>query len=212
MSGVTVVINTAGPLLARVKSEVQRAGLALVAARAVAIQTKDHLVKLNAERHKHGRGYYLQAARSVTSRSGGPGLALVTVTQTGFRQRLKGGRIAPKNGEYLTLPARPEAHGKRAREFADLDFAFAMDERGRLRPALVQRLSTAISLIRRKRKDGTVSLTVKPGEVQGGKPMFWLVREVNQRPDPTVLPTEAETQETATAAIRRRVERLEQSS
>lgn len=210
MSGITVVINTASPLLDRVKSEAQRAGLALVAARAVATQAKDHLVKLNSERHKHGRNYYLQAARSVTSRGGGPGLALVSVTQTGFRQRRLGGRIVPKNGEYLTLPEAPEAHGKRAREFNDLAFKVVMDnERGRLRPALVQRVSTAVSLIRRKRKDGTFSLTVKPGEVQGGKVMFWLSRGVNQKADPTVLPTEQESQNTAVEAIRKRVVRLE---
>lgn len=213
MSGITIALNTAAPLLERVKNGAQAAGLALVGARAVAVITKDHLVQLDAERHQFGRHYYLQAARSVASRAAfgaSSGMALVTITQTGFRQRLLGGPIAPKAGrKFLTLPAQPEAHAKRAREFHDLDFAIALDENGALRPALVQRVSTAITIRRRKKKDGTFSFTVKPGEVRGGKVMFWLARRVMQKPDSTVLPPTPLVTATATEAIRRRIVRLE---
>lgn len=210
MSGVTIVLDSAGPLLERISNAAQRAGLALVGARAVAILTKDHLVQLDQERHRFGRHYYLQAARSVASVATQAGLALVSVSQTGIRQRLFGGEIRPKSPrKYLTLPAQPEAHAKRAGEFADLDFAFAMDENGSLRPALVQRASTAVTIARRKKKDGTVSFTVKPGELRGGKVMFWLARRVLQRADPSVLPPEPLVRATAVEAIRRRVLRLE---
>lgn len=210
MSGITVITNTAGSMLDRVKNAAQAAGLALVGARAVAQLTKDHLVQLDGERHKSGgRHYYLQAARSITSRGGGSGLALVTVTQTGFRQRLLGGPISPKAPrKYLTIPANPEAYGKRAGEFQDLEFAIVLDGNGALRPALVRRASTAISFTRRKRKDGSVKVTVKPGELRGGEVMFWLVRKVNQRPDPSVLPSSEQMNATAGDAITRRIIRL----
>ncbi|MBI5693667.1 MAG: hypothetical protein HZC55_26620 [Verrucomicrobia bacterium] len=210
MSGLTIVVDTAGPLLARVRSEAQRAGLALVGARAVAIATKAHLLQLDRERHRYGRHYYGQAARSVNTRAGGAGLALVTVSQTGIRQRLLGGPITPKSPrKFLTLPEAPEAFGKRAREFHDLDFQLVLDDRGALRPALVRRASSAISITRRRRKDGTVSFTVKPGALRGGEVIFWLARRVQQKPDPSVLPAETAMQETALDAIRRRVVRLE---
>ncbi len=210
MSGVSVVLNSAGPLLDRVQSAAQRGGLALVGARAVSIIVKDHLVDLNTERHRYGRNYYLQAAKSVTARASSSSLALVTVTQTGFRQRLFGGPIAPHAPrKYLTIPAAPEAYGHRAGEFPDLEFKLVLDDRGAMRPALVRRAATAVSFTRRKRKDGTVKITVKPGDLRGGEVMFWLVRKVNQRADPSVLPAGPLMQATAMEAIKRRVLRLE---
>ncbi len=209
MSGVGIVVNTAGPLLERIVSAAQRAGLAVVAARAVALLTKAHLVALDEERHQFGRHYYLQAAKSVTARDGGSGLALVTVTQTGFRQRLNGGTIVPGPGKrYLTLPNNPEDSGKRAGEFNDLEFGLAPYSDGSIRPALVRRASSAVSFIRRKLKGGGVRVTVKPGELRGGEVIFWLVRKVFQRPDPTVLPSGEAMQATATEAITRRILRV----
>lgn len=211
MSGVTITINTAGALLDRLQTAAQNAGIALVGARAVAQLTKDHLVQLDQERHKDGgRHYYLQAARSVTARAGGTGLALVTVTQTGFNQRLHGGPIVPGPGkQYLTIPAAPESYGKRAGEFKnELHFALALDENGSLRPALVRRASTAFSFVRRKQKDGSVKVSVKPGELREGKVLFWLVRRVNQRPDPSVLPAGPLMQAKAIEAMNTRILRI----
>jgi hypothetical protein len=213
MTGVTIIVNTAGPLLERVMSAAQRSGLVLVAARAVANLVKSHLIELDTERHQFGRHYYLQAARSVTSRGGGDGLALVTATQTGIRQRLFGGLIKPGAGKkFLTLPNNPEDSGKRAREFNDLDYGLALYSDGSLRPALVRRASTAVSFIRRKQHDGTVKVTTKPGELRGGEVIFWLVRKVFQRPDPTVLPPREDMNATASDAMKRRILRLEGSA
>ncbi len=156
MSGVGVVISRddASPLLQRVKDAATAAGLSLVMARAIGIQVKDHLIALNAERHRYGRNYYAQAARSVTARAAG-GFALVSITQIGIRQRLYGGEITPKNGKrFLTIPADPAAYGMRAGEMQDLKVARVMNPDGRLQWALVRRASSAISFVRRKRKDG----------------------------------------------------------
>ncbi len=207
MSGVAVIIDTASPLLNRLQTAAKGAGLAVVAGHAVANLTKEHLIALDAERHRFGRHYYLQAAKSVHSRATGESTVAVSIAQTGFRQRLRGGTILPKK-KYLTLPANPEAAGKRAGEFNDLDFGMAMDDNGSIRPALVRRASSAVSFTRRKRKDGSVKYTVKPTELRGGEVMFWLVRKVSQRADPTVLPAGPLLQATADNAIVRRIDRL----
>jgi len=96
--GITITQDDATPLLERLGTAALPSGISLVMARAVGIQVKDHLVALNAERHRFGRNYYAQAARSVTAIGAG-GFAIVTVTQIGFRQRLYGGQItAGQNG------------------------------------------------------------------------------------------------------------------
>ncbi len=211
MSGVGVVItrDDLSPLLQRVKDAAQIAGLSLVAARAIGILVKDHLVALNAQRHRFGRNYYARAARSVTAKGAG-GLALVSVTQIGIRQRLYGGTIVPKNGgRFLTIPANPAAYGMRAREFSDLKVARVVNPDGRLQWALVRRASQAISFARRKQKDGSVKVTVRPGELRaGGEVMFWLVRKVTQRADPTVMPSRLEMATAGVAAAERRIMRL----
>lgn len=205
---VTVVINSAEPLLERLKDATLRGGLALVGARAVANLTKDHLIALDGERHRFGRNYYLQAARSVFARAIGDGQAAVTISQVGIRQRLFGGPITPKAPKrYLTIPANAEAYGRRAGEFHDLDFQL-VEHDGRLRAALVRRASTAVSFTRRKRKDGSVKVTVKPGELRGGEVMFWLVRRVLQQPDPSVLPSGEKMSGAAVGAMAIRIARI----
>ncbi len=213
-SGTTVLITRDDftPLLARLETAAQAQGLSLVMGRAVGVLVKGWLVDLNEERHKYGRNYYLQASRSVTVNAVPQGAA-VSVTQTGLRQRLLGGLIVPKNGhKYLTEPACPEAYGMRAREFHDLDFAIVLDENGALRPALVRRVSQAISFVRRKRGGGTVKTSVKPGDLRGGEVMFWLIKQANQKADPTVLPPGPLLLATALEAGRRRLDRLDARS
>jgi hypothetical protein len=208
MSGVTIVLDEVTPLMERIRDEAARSGLTLVMLRSVATLTRQHLFDLNAERHKYGRNYYAQAARSVNSRLVPQGGA-ISITQVGFRQRRFGGPIKPKAPrKYLTIPASPEAYGKRASEFPDLDFGMGLDANGNLRPALIRRASTAIKFVRRKRRDGTIKTTVKATEVRGGEALFWLVRSVNQNPDPSVLPPEPLMVATAIEHGKRRLRRL----
>jgi hypothetical protein len=207
MAGVTIVLDTATPLLSRLRDEAARGDLVLVGGRAAGQLVRDHLVQLNTERHRYGRGYYAQAAQSVTVTKVGQGAA-ISITQTGFRQRLFGGPIDPVNSKFLTIPASPEAYGRRAGEFPDLEMTKTMDENGTLRWALVRRPSTPIRFQHRKQADGSIKTKIVPGLTRGAEVMFWLVAHVNQEPDPTVLPADDFISATALAAMQRRFERL----
>lgn len=111
-------------------------------------------------------GFYEQAADAVSlvnPEIEPEGVSVSITGPRGIAQRLFGGPISRADGGYLTIPARTEAYGKRAREFSDLEFILF----GRT---------------------GTAALAQK----ETGLVYFWLVREVTQAPDPTVLPEEEE--------------------
>ena len=120
-------------------------------------------------------------------------------------------QIVARVAKMLTIPASPEAYGMRAREFKDLDVRRVLDPKtGVLRLALVRRASTQIRYVRRKNKDGTATLNAKPVREVGGEVMFWLVRKVVQKADPTVLPYAEQMSARALAAIQARFLRLQQ--
>src|SRR5690606_12362507 len=112
--------------------------------------TQRHLVQLGATRpNKLGApstGFYKAASESVHWRAEGETVT-VSISHVGIAQRYYGGTITAKNAQYLTLPAIAEAHGKRAREFPDLDFA-VLDGRA----ALVRRAQTRIGFRADRRK------------------------------------------------------------
>lgn len=119
---------------------------------------------------------------------------------------LPGGVLRPLSGKYLTMPAAPEAHGKRAREFDDLDFGFAWDVRlGRMRPALVRKNGGLAPAGRRRKGAGEarpVALPFGPGtRANTGDPIFWLLRSSRMVGDPTVLPAEEQIADEARAAV-----------
>lgn len=154
-------------------------GLSRVAGEAAAQAVRDHFVKLDSSRPNALGGrrthFWGKAARSVTSSPTKDG-AEVTVSHTGVRQRLYGGTIRAVNAKYLTVPARAEAHGRRARSFKNLKFVpFASGSR-----ALV------VTGGKRSKRAGLV--------------MYWLVPSVTQAADPSVLPSEAQLQEAVSAA------------
>lgn len=167
--------------------------IAQVGVRAAATLTRDHLFELDRTRANSMGGkrthFFADAARSVNAQSvsvsGGTGT--LTINAVGLAQRWLGGTIRAGSGtstrsggptRYLTIPARAEAYGRTAAEYNDLEFQIT--ERG---PALVQTLQSV--LVRGRRRKGA------PRAVEvGGLVMFWLVRKVTQRPDPTVMPTE----------------------
>ena len=209
-----ITIDTATPMLDRVRTAAQAAGLALVGARAGGNLVREHLIQLNAERHNKGRNFYLQAARSVNT-AVSPAGALINIPHRGMRQRFEGGTIRPKPGHrFVAFPddnAPAEAFQLMPREwpYHDLDLTHAMNPRtGHMQWALVRRASTAVKLTRRKKKDGTIKTSWKVTEVrQGGQVIYWLTTSVTQRPDPSVLPTPLDLAATIISRMNERIER-----
>jgi len=184
MTGVAVTFeDEITPLMARVRTAAGREGMAVEIGRAAQQTTREHLFRLDRARHKGGRHYYAQAARSTHQRSVTGGV-MISINQVGIRQRYYGGTIRPR-GKYLTIPASTRTQGTRAREYNDLEFRYVLDPKlGAVRPALVRKVSTAPALAERVKG----SRRVTPAETFTGEIMFWLVRKVTQRADPSVLP------------------------
>lgn len=127
--------------------------------------------------------YYTGAARGTQFQVAGDQV-VVSINQVGFAQRYYGGTIKPVAKKFLTIPARAEAHGKRASEFPDLIVLF-----GRNGPyALARAGSTKIGF---GHADASGHRGVISRGEQGGEIMFWLVKSVTQQPNPDVIPTES---------------------
>ena len=131
--------------------------------------------------------FYNRAA-DATNWQEGFGFVMIGVNQIGIRQRLMGGPITPQNAKMLTIPARAEAYGKRAREFSGLRFKIVLDpETGRMRPALVNMGASATLIAEKKGKRGGFKAI---GSEFSEQPLFWLSKGVKQKPDPRVMPSD----------------------
>lgn len=148
--------------------------------------------------------FYARAAEA-TNWQEGFGFVMISVNQIGVRQRLIGGVIKPVNAKMLTMPATADAYGKRAGEFSNLKFGFALDpESGKMRPALVEKEGTVSGADTshkwvRDSKTGKykeIITKAKKGKAlaTGKIAIFWLLASANQKPDPTVMPSDDEFQ------------------
>lgn len=155
---------------------------------------RSHLVAINGQRPNQLGGrrtnFYNKAAQSTNLTSASASEIVVTISKQGFRQRYQGGRIRAVNAKLLTIPATAEAHGRRASEFPDLQLVVLGG-----RPALVRARQTRL-----RRVGGRNPGFRAASSTSGLEVLFWLKREVNQKPDPTVLPTDAEILSAALAA------------
>ncbi len=180
----------------------KEADVSMVGARGAGNLVRNHLFALDAERPNAMGGtrthFYSSAAKSVTEPVQAGAGAKFTITKTGLAQRWLGGVITAGQGEsrysgkatqYLSIPARAETYGKAPGEFNDLEFVPLRGGRG----MLVQALQTVFRF-GRKLKNGIRDYTT---QTVGGLVMFWLVKEVDQKADPTVMPTEADIAEAA---------------
>ena len=104
----------------------------------------------------------------------------INVNKVGVAQRRWGGPIVPVNAKWLTVPARADAYGRRASDFADLRFEFFK--------------WNVAALV----KDSPVS--PRDGEERNDV-VFWLYRAVNQDPDPTVMPSDQSIEATVANTI-----------
>ncbi|MGE9270043.1 MAG: hypothetical protein ACQKBU_04505 [Verrucomicrobiales bacterium] len=144
-------------------------------------RVREHFRKLALERNSSGgaggrKAFYAQArdaTRSVATETE----AKVEVTgPRGIRQRLLGGTIKPKDGEFLAIPLVDELKGIRAAE---------VYESLELQAIVNRRKKTGILYSGRDYPDG-----IEPGH--NVRDHYALVKEVTQKPDRTVLQSDAE--------------------
>jgi hypothetical protein len=128
-------------------------------------------------------GLYADFRDATSWQPTGDGIRL-SIAHPAIRQRLQGGTIRPVNARNLTIPARKEAYGKRASEVrVPLKFGYAFDEQiGHWRRALIA--------------DTVASKAKKTGA------WFWLVPQVEQKPDSSVLPSDTALVDGVSAALR----------
>jgi hypothetical protein len=160
-----------------------------VGGRALVNTLRAHFFRLDRERPNQLGGdrthFYGQVARSVQNPRAEGDAIRVSINHIGIAQRYFGGDITPKRAKYLTIPARAEAYGKRAREFDDLQILW-----GKRGPVALGQREQLQSTLGKKNKKGT--RPVENEQIVGGGIFYWLVKSVTQPPDPTVLPPENE--------------------
>jgi hypothetical protein len=181
--------------VARIQEKAREIGqadnVARVGARGVANFLRDWFFGLDRTRANHLGGarthFYADVARSVQNPTVSGGVGSVSINHVGLAQRWLGGTIRAGVGtssatgkptRFLSIPARAEAYGKTPGEFHDLRFVPRRSGGG----MLVQALQTSVAF----GKKGVRRIS----EV-GGLVMFWLVKQVTQRPDPTAMPDDA---------------------
>jgi hypothetical protein len=179
--------DQASPALKAFLVSMKSSSVLAVMATAVKKEVQDHLLGRPANKKGYPTtNFYKRAARATNSRVDGQ-RAWVSITgPIGIVQRFFGGLIKALTTKFLTLPARAESYGKRARDFNFLEFAMAKNQWGALQPALVETRRTEFK-VGRKKKDGTQTVTPTRSIIGGGV-YFWLTRSVDQDPDPNVIP------------------------
>ena len=165
------VTDEATPILNRIPRALREEVLPIIG-RAASGEVRSHLFELDRERPNamgaRRTHFYARAARATNYRLQAGGV-VVSINHLGLALRFFGGTVKPVNAKALTIPAAPEAYGRRAREFGDLKpFLFTP------RPG-------------RKAFGG-----LKRGKGRDAKVLYWFVREMEYSGDETVLPTAAQ--------------------
>jgi hypothetical protein len=152
-----------------------------VTGRAAANCVRQYLFDLESSRPNKNnwpsQHFFAKAARSTEFSSDESGVT-VSIHQPGMALQFHGGTVTPVNAKMLTIPVSPEAYGKRAGEFDNLQIVFGRSTQdGRIRP-----------------------IGLAPKSKKGEQPGLYyaLVYSATIQPDPTVIPT---SQQIASAVI-----------
>lgn len=188
---VDVTRDTATPSLAALREGIKPARLARPAGQAAVTLFKRHFGQLAAARHRPvaPTNFYAGAARATSYQPAADGV-VVSVNHQGIAQRYFGGTIDAKPGSALTIPVNEKAYGRRARELSNLRLVL-LGPRGHKTAVLAAIGGTAVLR-------GRTTATRRPrGSVRADRldaltVMYVLVQSVTQKPDPSVLPTNAE--------------------
>jgi hypothetical protein len=151
-------------------------------------------------------GFYSRAAKGVQQPNIESDGFSVSINAVGIARRLFGGTFGPVNAKFLAIPARAESYGKRPREFDNLR---AIIFPGGKSGILVEREASVLAGGKRGTRRVAGSLAGKSkGASIGGGVFFFLVKQVTQQADPTVIPTEKTLTETSLENARTFLARL----
>ena len=201
-----VLEDTATPALDRVRGFLQSEEAQQVIGYAGRNVVREHLQDLEDTRSGASGGpashYYGSARRATNFRIIDDTAVEINVSQVGMRLHFYGGTVEAGKGissatgaptKYLTIPAAPEAHGRKASDF-DLLLVWANG-----RPVALALAETTEKMTAR----GGLKAVRKAGKI-----MFTLRESVTLQPDPTVMPTTEDFSEAITerlgSVIRRR--------
>ena len=168
-------LREAGATLENVEREINRDDVKRIMGQAVALVNRQHFEQLAGDSKHHTTaaslgaertGFYERAAKGVQQPQTQSDGFTVTINAVGIAQRLFGGTIRPKNAANLTIPARAEAYGHRAREFDFLKMVVF--------------------------PSGVKALIDRAEDPHEGSVYYWLVKSATQTADPSVLPKEGE--------------------
>ena len=197
---ITVTVDT-GTLRNRLRNistlcEVPRAALQ-AAGRAVEGLLVRHFAKKDLTPNRLGgrRTHFwadIGASTQITETT--PTYCIVNIGDPRFPQKVYGGTIVPKNVKWLTIPAIPEAHGRRAAVFETetgikLRFVPLAADKAELREV--------VSTVLRKRRLGENAGRKKRDQDTGGRTVYWLRKSVTQGPDKTAMPERQQIEYTA---------------
>ena len=187
--GVQVVIlrDDVTPALQAKLAQLQPRALAAEVGEALTITTQNHL-RANGTNKRGWRstGFWASAAKSTSWAATDDGV-VISINKQGVRQRVFGGRISAPGktanatgAQWLTIPITPEAYGKTSKDFAPTFIvktpkgAYVCTTSGGGGKFYLQ-----------KNKDGSTSRTKGATAI---KFLFKLVKSVNQKADPSVIP------------------------
>ena len=191
--------DTASPLVDSLLAAIQAGGFKKPIGEGGKLALMEHLAKKNADPGSHrtgagfgrpgGTGLYFAFARA-TSYHVTPEGVLIVITHAAARQRYEGGRIRPVNKKKLAIPARSEAYGVRAQD-ASVELKMLFGRRGPI--ALVAKDDYERTVTKGPRRGQLTRATGNQAGTYGqGGVWYWLVDEVNQKGDKTVLPDDAD--------------------
>ncbi len=197
------LLDTASPAVLALQTQLSPARLSAAVGPAVMLLTTRHLRANGTNRRGWPTTNFWSRAAKATSWTGTGEGVVVSINQQGVRQRWKGGRISPVHARALTIPISPEAYGKTAKDFPG---AFLLKTK---KGAFIVQRGEEISKtgkVRAARGKGFASKRV----VAHLEFLFVLKSSVNQKPDPSVIPSMDDYGATAIRAIRERVATLTQ--
>lgn len=119
-----------------------------------------------------------QVANKIALTSVAQTTATVTIASPELLHKITGGTVTPKRAKTLAIPANAQAYRMGGPRASGKDFQFLLLAQGNLVGALLKPETYSVG-----KKAGKGD-----GKMRGGEVMYWLVRKVTHRADPSVDP------------------------